>query len=175
VLDRLGGRATAGSLAEAIDVGTVVLLAVPRAAVEEIAAANAHVLSGKVVVDATNAFGPKGFSTAMGTSSWTASRMPGARVVKAFNTVNYAKLAAEAHRGGDAIAIPVASDDEEAARVVEQLVRDAGFEPVLVGSLSAGAGFEPGSPFFNSGITAAELRRWLALPGAKRPTQEPPP
>jgi predicted dinucleotide-binding enzyme len=165
----LGASTASGTVADAIAFGSVILLAIPHSAVEAVATENAPKLSGKLVIDATNGF--KGSSTALpfagGSSAWTASRMPGALVVKAFNTAHFATLVAEAHRGTDPIAIPVATDHAGAANIVEGLVRDAGFEPVRVGGLAEGAGFEPGSPFFNTGLRAADLRRWLALPRAK--------
>jgi predicted dinucleotide-binding enzyme len=159
----LGADAGAGTVAEAIAFANVVLLAVPHAAVETLVSEHALGFAGKVVIDATNAFlgAPDRPVAVGGSSTWTASRMPGAHVVKAFNTVNFATLASEAHQGADRIAIPVASDDATAAEAVEGLVRDAGFEPVHVGGLAEGARFEPGSPFFNTGLRARELRSRL--------------
>jgi predicted dinucleotide-binding enzyme len=82
---------------------------------------------------------------------------PGARWVKAFNTVQFKTLASEAHRAGDRVGIPLASDDREALDVTSALVRDAGFEPLIVGTLARGREFEPGTPAYNTGI------RWRHL------------
>ena len=70
---------------------------------------------------------------------------------------------AEAHRAGERIAIPLAGDDAEALRTAERLVGDAGFEPVVVGSLARAKEFDPGTPVFGRALTAAELRRGLGI------------
>ena len=74
-----------------------------------------------------------------GTGVGSPQFLPGVRLVRAFNAIGYRDLAREAHRAGDAVAIPLAGDDPEALAVAEQLVRDAGFAPVVVGDLKPGA------------------------------------
>ena len=59
------------------------------------------------------------------------------RLVRAFNAINYKSLQSEAHRAGEPVAIPLAGDDSQALAVASQLVKDAGFEPVVVGPLSS--------------------------------------
>jgi 8-hydroxy-5-deazaflavin:NADPH oxidoreductase len=86
---------------------------------------------------------------------------PGARWVKAFNTVYFKVLVSEAHRKGDQIGIPLAGDDPEAVKVAARLVRDAGFDPAIVGKLARGKAFEPDTPPYNSGMTGPELRNIL--------------
>jgi hypothetical protein len=83
---------------------------------------------------------------------------PRARWVKAFNTVYYQTLEKEAHRNGDQVGIPLATDDKEALDVTAGLVRDAGFDPVFVGDLNLGRTFEPGTSVYNTGMTGRELR-----------------
>ena len=83
---------------------------------------------------------------------------PGARWVKAFNTVYFKVLEREAHRDGDRVGIPLASDDRSALDVAVELVRDAGFEPVIVGPLARGKEFEPDTPPYNTGMSATDLR-----------------
>jgi predicted dinucleotide-binding enzyme len=82
-------------------------------------------------------------------------------VVKAFNPVNFKTLQQQAHQG--AVGIPLASDDRDALAKAQQLVRDAGFEPVVVGGLSSGKRFEPGSPVYNTGMDAATVARTLGF------------
>ena len=83
---------------------------------------------------------------------------PGSRWVKAFNTVYFKTLQTEAHRNGDRVGIPLASDDAEALETAAALVRDAGFDPVLVGSLARGKEFEPDTKPYNTGMSGEELR-----------------
>jgi predicted dinucleotide-binding enzyme len=81
--------------------------------------------------------------------------------VKAFNTVYFKVLEREAHRDGDRVGIPLASDDQEALDIAAALVRDAGFEPVVVGPLARGKEFEPDTPPYNTGMTAKDLETLL--------------
>jgi len=81
--------------------------------------------------------------------------------VKAFNSVYYKTLESEAHRKGDQVGIPLASDDAEAIKVAERLVRDAGIDPVAAGELSRGKQFEPGTKPYNTGASGAQLRKTL--------------
>ena len=71
---------------------------------------------------------------------------PVARWVKAFNTVYFETLSSEAHRQGDQVGIPLVSDFPSALVTAADLVSDAGFDPVIVGSLERGKEFEPDTP-----------------------------
>ena len=59
--------------------------------------------------------------------------------------------------------MPLASDDKEALTVASRLVTDAGFEPLVVGPLSAGKSFDSSQPIFLKAMTARELRAALKL------------
>ena len=61
------------------------------------------------------------------------------------------------------LAIPIAGDDVEAVQVAAGLVRDAGFEPVLVGKLADARRFQRGAPGYGQAVTAAELKQKLSL------------
>jgi predicted dinucleotide-binding enzyme len=126
-------------------------------------------LVGKVVLDANNAYPARDGETATaasahagGSSAWVASILPGARVVKAFNTVYFKVLLERAHKG--ALGIPLAGDDAAALAIAKRLVEDAGFQPVVVGPLAAGARFEPGTDVYNTGVDADGLAKRLGVP-----------
>ena len=89
--------------------------------------------------------------------------MPGARLVRAFNTLNYKIFASEANRPDPKLAVPIAGDDPEAVRAAATLVRDAGFDPVVVGKLADAASFQRGAPGYGQNVTAAELKQKLSL------------
>ena len=89
--------------------------------------------------------------------------LPGVRLVRAFNSVGYGRLQAEAHRAGERIAIPLAADDALALNTAVRLVRDAGHEPVVVGGLARAREFDYGTPVFGRPLAAAELRKALGL------------
>ena len=74
-----------------------------------------------------------------------------------------AYIAEQANRPDPKLAIPIAGDDAEAVRVAAGLVRDAGFDPVIVGKLADARLFQRGAPGYGQRVTAAELRQKLSL------------
>jgi len=83
--------------------------------------------------------------------------------VRAFNTLSYIILVREANRPDPKLAVPIAGDDPEALQVASGLVRDAGFEPVVVGKLADARRFQRGEPGYGQPVTAAELKQKLSL------------
>jgi predicted dinucleotide-binding enzyme len=115
----------------------VVLVAVPSG---EIANALGKVtgLEGKVAIDATNAFG--GRSEAFESLAHEVKSITGGPVAKSFNlnfAVLYDEIAKQANRPGNLFAA-----DDEARAVTEQLIRDAGYEPVYAGGLDKARAIE---------------------------------
>lgn len=160
-------RASAGYADAAAYIGDVVLLAVPPSAVPQIGRDFGHLMEGKVVIDLTNPRVDRDGEITnewleMGTGLAMAQYLPGARLVKAFNTLA-AGMLDEADRPGELIGVPIAGDDQEAVEVVTQLVRDAGFEPVVVGPLERAQEFDRGTDVWVTGMTAAEIREAMNL------------
>lgn len=129
--------------ADAVAKSEVVALAVPAQAVE--ALLPTIDLSGKVLIDCTNHVGP-GFSLSFGHgTSWAeeiARKAPGAKVFKSFNAQGAENLAAPVYASGPAANF-FCGDDAGARAIVEQLVRDVGFEPVFAGPLVRARVLEP--------------------------------
>jgi predicted dinucleotide-binding enzyme len=94
----------------------------------------------------------------------TQKYFPDARVVRAFNTMSYMIFAREANRADPKLAIPIAGDDSQAVQVAASLVRDAGFDPVVVGKLADARRFQRGQPGYGQSVSAAELKQKLSLP-----------
>jgi 8-hydroxy-5-deazaflavin:NADPH oxidoreductase len=166
---RVGARARAGTPQEAIAFGPVVFLGVPYSSMPQIGRDYARALNGKIVLDAGNPNvrrdGPMAeAAVAKGAGLATAEHLPGARIVRAFNQLNFKVFLSEAHRAGDRVAVPLAGDDSEALAVASRLVTDAGFEPVVVGPLAAGKSFDSSTPLFLKTLTARELRDALKVP-----------
>lgn len=113
--------------------GDIVVLAVPYPAVDAILSANAKQLQGKILIDITN---PVNFQTMDGlvvpadssAAQLIAQRVPGARVIKAFNTNFAATLAGEA-------TVLAASDDEDAKAVFAKALEGSGLTVVDAGAL----------------------------------------
>lgn len=165
---KLGPRARAGTPKQAAAFGEAVLLAVPYAALAQVGRENAAGLKGKVVLDACNPIQNRDGEMAAaalekGTGAASAELLPGVRLVRAFNCVGWNSMRTEAHRAGEKLAIPLAADDERALKVAIGLVRDAGFEPVVVGALARAKEFDVGSPIFGKAVTAGELRKILNI------------
>ena len=161
----LGIRASAGTTAEAAAFGDVVMLTVPLAAVADLARTLGPLVRGKVVLDTGNAYDKRDGQAALdakqhprGTAGWAAAMFPGTTWVKAFNTVYFKVLEREAHREGDRVGLPLASAHPAALDIAEMLVRDAGFDPVIVGTLDRGKEFEPDTRTYNTGMSGRQLR-----------------
>jgi hypothetical protein len=173
--EQLGPNASAGAPVDAAAFGEVVMLTVPLAAIPQLAADLAPSLSSKVVLDTGNAYEKRDGAAAheatqhpKGSAGWAAAMFPGARWVKAFNTVYFKVLEREAHRDGDRVGIPLASDDRQALDIAAALVRDAGFDPVILGPLARGKEFEPNTPPYNTGMTGNQLRTLFGERAAAR-------
>lgn len=148
-----GPTAQAGSVEQAVAFGEVVLLVVPYTAIEQIGRDHGKALAAKpLVMDVSNPIARrdgedivKWASEQGGAGLATAKLLPGARLVRAFNAINYARLEADAQRS-DRIGIPIAGEDASAIALAERLIAEIGFTPVLVGGLAMGKYLVPGTP-----------------------------
>ena len=161
-------RASAGYADAAAFFGDVVVLAVPPNAVPQLGQEIGALLRGKLVIDMTNPRADRDGEeqTArwldMGTGLAMAQYLPGARVVKAFNALG-APMLRDPAPGGVRIGVPIAGDSAEDRERVAALVRDAGFEPVIVGPLARAKEFDRGTPVWVKGMNAEQLREALGL------------
>jgi predicted dinucleotide-binding enzyme len=167
--EAIGPNVHVGTAREAAAYGPVVVIAVPYGQWPQISGEIQSETVGKTVIDLTNPYperdGPMAEQARKeGTGVADPKYLPGAHLVRAFNSIIYTNLESQAHRAGEPVAIPVAGDDADAVAVTSQLVRDAGFEPVMVGPLSSARRFDVGSPVYVKVMTAAELREALGLP-----------
>ncbi|HTT01771.1 MAG TPA: NAD(P)-binding domain-containing protein [Steroidobacteraceae bacterium] len=167
----LGPNVAVGTPRAAAAFGDVVLISVPYGALPQVGHDLAHELHGKIVLDTGNPYpqrdGPMAEDARRkGTGVASAEYLPGVRLVRAFNAISYKDLASQTHRSGELIAIPLAGDDAQALAVAQRLVRDAGFEPVVVGGLAQAKQFDVGTPVYVKLLTASQLREELGLTGA---------
>lgn len=166
--DRLGPKVRAGTPREAAAFGEVVLVSAPYGAFPQIGRDYASEMRGKVVLDPGNPYPSRDGDMAYaarkkGTGVADAEFFPGVRLVRAFNSLPHWELRSEAHRAGEKAAIPLAADDAEALEIAKRLVRDAGFDPVVVGKLSRAREFDVGTAVYGRAHTARELREALGL------------
>ena len=161
-----GPTARAGTVEQAVGFGDVILLVVPYTAVEQIGKDYGKALAAKqLVIDVSNPIARRDGDAIVtwvgeqgGAGLATAKLLPGARLVRGFNAINFAKLTADAHRPGEPIGVPIAGDDPGALATATGLIKTIGFEPVIVGGLAMGKYLVPGTPLAGE-HTAAEIRQ----------------
>jgi 8-hydroxy-5-deazaflavin:NADPH oxidoreductase len=156
----LDGDVRAVTVPEAAEFGEVVLEAIPFGRYTELPADE---LSGKVLISASNYYPARDGEMDLGdltSSEVLAQHLPGARIVKAFNTMYYERLRDEGRLdlpAGERLAIFIAGDDAGAKGVVARLIEDIGFTPIDTGSLRDGGRMQkPGSPIYNVPLTGDE-------------------
>jgi 8-hydroxy-5-deazaflavin:NADPH oxidoreductase len=165
----LGGAAHAATVEDAVRFGEIVLVAVPFGAIDELPAA---AFAGKIVVDANNYYPnrdghvPELDRDETTSTELLARHLHGARVVKAFNTMNYALLAKSgdpANPEGERLAVFVAGDDDEGKEIVMELIDELGFAAIDTGSLAdGGRRQQPGSPVYAADLTGAQASEALS-------------
>ena len=159
----LGPRAHAMTVDAAARWADAVLLAVPWRSSEALPPPDS--VKGKIVIDAMNPYTKDGGIADLGASSSseeTRKRLPGARLVKSFNTIWFRHLAERGRKDlpiDERHAIFVAGDDEDAKRVVMTLIEEIGFGPVDTGALAEGGRRQqPNSACYNKVLTVREAR-----------------
>src|SRR5262252_10340063 len=164
----LGPLAQNGTVSQAVAFGDALFFAVPYGALPQLGRDYGGALQGKIVLDACNAVPARDGAIAdeverEGIGITSQKYLPGTHLVRAFNTLAYTIFVREANRPDPKLAIPIAGDDGEALAIAAGLVRDAGFEPVVVGKLVDARRFQRGAPGYGQSVTAAELRQKLSL------------
>jgi 8-hydroxy-5-deazaflavin:NADPH oxidoreductase len=145
----VGANARAGTPQEAAAFGQVILFAVPYSAFPELIKSLGDSLKGKVVINASNPFPQRDGAIAdqareQGAGLFDEHLLAGALVVRAFNAIPAVRMAS-AHEDPGKIGMPIAGD-KKAIDVASRLVRQAGFEPVVVGGPDMGKFLMPGTP-----------------------------
>ncbi|WP_224994759.1 NADPH-dependent F420 reductase [Cesiribacter sp. SM1] len=149
VAEQLGVNVKAATLEEAAAT-EVIFLSLPWIKVEEVVKELSSI-KHRIVIDATNPILP-GFKKAeLGektSSQVVAELLPGAKVVKAFNTLLRAVLAADPNESGGERVLFYSGDDVEAKKVVGEMIRKAGFAGIDLGDLITGGKLQsfPGGP-----------------------------
>jgi 8-hydroxy-5-deazaflavin:NADPH oxidoreductase len=161
----VGANARAGTPREAAAFGEVLVFAVPYGALPELGKSLGSSLKGKVVIDACNPFPQRDGEIATkarekGAGLMSAELLPGARIVRAFNAVP-ARRMGSAHEDTQKMGLPIAGDDKAAIEIASRLIREIGYEPVLVGGLDMGKHLMPGTPLAGE-RSADEIRKVAA-------------
>ena len=162
---KLGPNARAGTPREAAAFGDVLMVSVPYRALPDVGRELGDLLKGKAVIDTCNPFAWRDGEIATwarekGAGLASAELLPGARIVRAFNAIAAARMGA-AHEEPGRVGMPIAGDDAEAIAAASRLVRDIGYEPVVIGGLAMGKYLMPGTPLAGE-HTPEEIRKIAA-------------
>jgi predicted dinucleotide-binding enzyme len=168
---RIGEKARVGTPREAAMFGDVVLISVPYAAMPQVGREYSSLLADKVVLDTGNPYPARDGDMALranekGVGLASKGFLPGVKLVRAFNAIRAADLRSEAHRE-TRVAVPIASDYEDALVTASKLVRDAGFDPVVVGDLVQSRKFDVNQPAFVRLMSGPELKSALGIKSAQ--------
>jgi predicted dinucleotide-binding enzyme len=163
----IGAGVRAVTAEEAARFGEVVVVSIPFGRYRELPTDG---FAGKVVIDTNNYYpGRDGHFAELDDDRTTSSELlqahlSGARVVKAFNAIHSGSLRDLARPSGnpDRVGIPISGDDEEAKRIVAELIDEIGFDAVDAGTLAEGGRkHQPGSPAYTKNLSTQELRTGL--------------
>jgi predicted dinucleotide-binding enzyme len=164
LVSALGPNARAATPEEAAQFGEIVLLAIP---LKDYPSLPAAALRGKIAVDAMNYYPNRDGhyaeldSGASTSSEMVAAQLPGARIVKAFNTIWFEHLKAQGDPNAPVDArraIIISGDDAAAKGVVTKLIEEIGFGAVDIGTLRESAAQQPDAALYNRDVKVAEAR-----------------
>jgi predicted dinucleotide-binding enzyme len=167
LVEELGQQSRAATPVEAAEAGDLVVVTVPLKAYRSVPVAP---LDGKIVIDTNNYYFERdGHIADLDEARATVSGMlqehlPGSSVVKAFNNIMAKDLTTAGTPAGTPgrRALPVASDDADAKRLVSDLLDEFGFDAVDAGSLAESWRFERDQPAYVVAMTAEEIPEKLA-------------
>jgi 8-hydroxy-5-deazaflavin:NADPH oxidoreductase len=150
--------------ADAVRTADMVVLSIP---LHRFPTLDPALLAGKLVVDAMNYWAPADGVVPMfqdqelSSSEIVQRRLTQSTVIKSLNQIAYQDLEDGRRPAGspDRHAIGVAGDEPGAAKLVGEIVDRFGYDPVLLGSLSAGRVLQPGGPVFGAVLTRPEFER----------------
>jgi predicted dinucleotide-binding enzyme len=139
-------------------------------AFRELDAETKKALKSKIVIDTSNPYPERDGAIAEearrdpgGTGSFVARLLPGARIVRAFNTVYFEDLKKTINKDGETIGIPIAGDDEDGVKAAVELAENAGLAPVVVGGLSKSIMFDVGTAVYATSASARQIKQKLKL------------
>ena len=140
---QLGILAQPSEIPDAIKEADIIVLAVWFDAIKELFNTYATALQGKIIIDPSNPIAPDdkgGFKKIIGENQSAgeilSTLLPkNAKLVKALGTLGVTSLAGAAFQKPEAAVLFYATDDTNINQVIEELIRDNGFEPLRVGGI----------------------------------------
>lgn len=168
LVKQLGDNASAGTVEQARDFGDIVFISIPLGRYTELPVDG---WENKIVIDSNNYYPERdGQIAELDGGKTTSSEMleqhlPGARIVKGFNTIWFEHLKTQGDKSlplEQRRAIFIAGDDSGAKEVVAKLIEEVGFAAVDTGFLhDGGKSQQPGTPIYNKALTAKDAAQAL--------------
>ena len=169
LVEELGDNTTAGTVEQARDFGDIVFISIPLGKYTDLPV---NGWEDKIVIDSNNYYPerdgniPELDSGASTSSELLLQHLPGARIVKGFNTIWFEHLKSQGNTDlplEERRAIFIAGDDSDAKAIVAKLIEDVGFAAVDTGFLAdGGRSQQPGTAIYNKELTAAEAAKALS-------------
>ncbi|PZD73299.1 hypothetical protein C1752_02406 [Acaryochloris thomasi RCC1774] len=163
LVEKAGSNAQAGTAEDAIAFADIILEAIPFAATMSL---SADALAGKTLITASNYYPKRDGDVEVSAPSQSealAQKLPKTTLVKAFNMMFADEMEARANgQTEDELAIFYAGDNPEAKTTVAQLIKEAKFVPIDVGSLANGHYFQNGAPLYAERWSKKEAQEALA-------------
>ena len=165
LVTELGGKARAGTAAEAAEAGDIVVVTIPLKNYRQVPV---EPLRGKVVIDTNNYYPrrdghiPELDDESTTTSELLQAHLPGSRVVKGFNNIYFGFLGRLARPKGDPerSVLAIAGDDTEAKATVSDFLDDIGYDTYDVGPLSEGWRFQRDTPAYAGIYVGGDASTW---------------
>ena len=164
LLSQAGGKARIASVADSVADAEIVALAIPWSAVADALQAIAPALSGKILIDCTNPTKqwPVLDHAAGAGGEQVARLVPGAKVVKAFNTTGFENMQNPKY-GNEVVTMFYAGDNAEAKKIVHRLASDLGLDPVDAGGLAQAHALEILASLWGTLAYAQKMGRGIAF------------
>jgi hypothetical protein len=152
---KLGPRARAATAEEAAQAGDLVVVTIPLKNMNKVPSES---LRGKVVMDTSNYYPQRDGQIAalddqsLTTSELVQSQLPGSRVVKAFNNLNYLHLGSLQRPAGspERSVLAIAGDDADATAAVSEFLDSIGYDAYDAGPLADSWRFDVGTPAYGN-------------------------
>ena len=171
--DDLGPHARAATTSEAA-AADLVVLTIPLKSVAQVPV---EPLRGRIVIDTSNYYPQRDGQIAAlddlssTTSQLVQAQLPGSRVVKAFNNINYLHLGSLQRPSGspERSVLPIAGDDAEAKAAVSEFLDSIGYDAYDAGPLAEGWRFQRDTPAYAAPYSADTTGTWPPPPDSGRP------
>jgi len=156
---KLGGKAQAMSVEDALKSSDIIILAIMFQAIKDFIAGHRDALVGKIIADPSNPIAPDGkggfkkiIAADQSSGKIIAGLVPqGVKVVKAFGTLSAESLGSAANRSPERAVLFYATDDPEAGKAVAKLITASGFDPVNLGGIDQSIRIEVGGDLHEFG------------------------